>query len=111
MKPKKIFLVILIVILFVGGFFTLEYAGWLNYNFFAQKKAQTTNNIYTQGPAYTQAMELQLHEMQLAYYKAKTKNQRASLRDMIIHEMADYNGPLSPDLKKFYNSIKKRYNQ
>jgi hypothetical protein len=96
----------LIIILFV-----LQYLGWVNFNYFAIKYAETQNTIYRHNPAFTEGMEMQLSEMQQQYIMTKTSSGRAALRGMIVHEFRDYNvNTLPPNLRKFYNFVLNKYN-
>ncbi len=91
--------------------FVIQYLGWVNFNFFAVKYAQTQNTIYRHNPAFTQGMEMQLSEMQQQYMITKNPSERAALRGMIVHEFRDYDvTTLPPNLKEFYNSVLNKYN-
>jgi len=102
---KDIFYFFAVVVIWCAVFFGVSYGGYELYAFFAPKYEQTRYNTFKESQSYNEGMTRHLYEIK-RQYDAGSQEDKASLRQMAIHEFEVYDiSRLPPDLQSFYNSI------
>ena len=94
------------VVALIGvGIFGLESLGYLNYGFFLPWQQQIQYNTFKNTQAYNEGMIHSLYNIQ-RQYEAADDVDKASLRQMVLHEFETYDrNRLPPDLQTFYNRL------
>jgi hypothetical protein len=96
----------------VFGLVVIFGIGWVvRANFFAQEKVfapqeeALRRETFEQSKAYNQGLAQEIQGMQFEYVKA-TPDQRAAMRSIILHRVADYDVSRFPaDTRKFIESL------
>ena len=108
---KQVFLVLVAFFAFIAMTLATAWVFQGNefflYRYFAPKEEAVRRQVFEQSKAYNQGMVQELQNMQFQYVRA-TKEQRASLRSIILHRVADYDRDKLPDdLRSFISSLER----
>ena len=91
------------------GFAVITGMVWLNYEttaVFAPKYAEIRNQTFHNTQAYNDGMVNDLADLQLQYQSAKTPEQKASIRAVILQRFAAYpKDRLPAELRTFYDAL------
>ena len=94
------------LVLFLGLIFSLNLFSLANYSFFAPKARAVENQVYKESPQYNEGMVRDLENLQMEYMKANA-DQKAALKDIILHRFAVYDvNRLPSNLFSFYNDLR-----
>jgi hypothetical protein len=103
---KGIFAGIGALVLFLAVIFGLNMFGFVNYSFFAPKYRQVDAEVFKQSEQYNDGMIRDLENLQMQYMSANT-DQKAALKDIIIHRFSVYDtNKLPPNLFNFYTDLR-----
>jgi hypothetical protein len=84
----------------------LSFGTYELYHYFAPKYRAVDNQVYHESPQYNEGMIRDLENLQLEYIKANA-DQKAALKDIILHRFAVYDqNRLPSNLSSFYNELR-----
>ena len=96
---------VVVFVMFLGLGFGLNYAGYLQYSFFAPKYEQVRNDTFKNSQAYNDGMVRELYKIK-AQYLAADADGKTALKGYAQHEFSVYDrNRLPPDLQAFYDAI------
>ena len=85
--------------------FGLNYAGYMNFKFFAPKVEQVRYDTFKQSQAYNEGMLRELYDYKIQYMNASS-GQKMAMRGAILHQFSTFNrDKLPPDLQQFYTQV------
>jgi hypothetical protein len=85
--------------------FALNYAGFLQFSFFAPRVTAVQNKVFQESQQYNEGMVRDLENIRRDYLTA-TPEQRLVLKALAIHRFEVYpEDKLPPDLAAFYRSL------
>ena len=92
--------------LFLALCFGLNLFGLANYSFFAPKYRAVDAKVFKESEQYNDGMVRDLENLQMEYMKANA-DQKAALKDIILHRFAVYDvNRLPGNLFSFYSDLK-----
>lgn len=102
-KSLAAFLGVIAFVCLLG--FGLNYAGYLQYGFFAPRMEQVRNDTFHNSQAYNDGMLREMEEQRMAYATA-TPDQKDAIKGLLKHDFSVYpKDRLPADLLNFYNSL------
>ena len=103
---QAIFAAVGAVIVLCGLVFSLNMFGLANYKFFAPQYRAAENQVFKESEQYNDGMVRDLENLQMEYMKANA-DQKAALKDIILHRFAVYDENRLPgNLRSFYNDLR-----
>ena len=106
---KGIFISIAIVIGIGALMFGLQFAGLVNYGFFAPKYEKVRRNVYEETQSYVEGKRQEIVKYKLEYQLSKDPAEKEAIRRTIIQTTANLDLTLlSPDLEQFVLSLRMR---
>ena len=95
---------LLVLLLAIG--FGLNYAGFLNYQFFTPKYVGVQNQVFHESAQYIDGMNNDLADLQVQYINCKTDVCHDSIKAIIHQRFASFPGDkFTPSNFAFYNSL------
>ena len=102
---KKVFIVIVSIILLLCAIFGLQYLGLINYKFFAPKYQNAQREVFENTQSFTEGKRQDL----IKYYHEwlnSDKDGKSTLKDLVIEDFASYDvSKLTPSEQNMYNKI------
>lgn len=93
------------MVIIYGVIFGVSFGGYEMYKFFNPRNEEVRYDTFKNSQAYNEGMTRHLYEIE-RQYNAGSDEDKASLRQMIIHEFEVYDiNRLPNDLQSFYNSL------
>ena len=99
----KIFgIVLACLVLMLGLGWITQGNDFLLYRFFAPKEEAVRREVFKESQAYNDGMQQELYAMQRDYVMAKTPEQKAAIKSMVLHRVSTYDiSKLPSDLRIF----------
>jgi hypothetical protein len=99
--------VLLAIILGFGAITLLNGLGLMQTKIFAPRYEQVRRETFEQSKAYRQGAVQELEAMHLDYIRATDPEQKAAIKSIVLHRIADYDpAMLTPDLQLFINQLR-----
>jgi hypothetical protein len=90
----------------IAVLFGISYGSYEAYKFFAPKYRAVDNQVFKESEQYNDGMIRDLENLQMQYMSANN-DQRAALKDIIIHRFSVYDtNKLPPNLFNFYTDLR-----
>jgi hypothetical protein len=103
---KAILMLVGAIVLCLALIFGLNLFGLANYSFFAPKVRAVDAQVFKQSEQYNDGMVRDLENLQIQYMQANA-DQKAALKDIILHRFAVYDvNKLPPNLFAFYSDLR-----
>ena len=103
---KEFFVMVGIALSALALVFGLTYFGYQMYGFFAPKYRAVDNQVFKESEQYNDGMIRDLENLQMQYMNANA-DQKAALKDIILHRFAVYDVNRLPNgLFSFYTQLK-----
>ena len=105
MKAKSIFLVLAGIALLFVTIFALQYAGLVNYKFFAPKYQNAQREVFENTQSFTEGKRQDL----IKYYHEwinSDNDGKSALKELVVEDFANYDiEKLTPSEQNMYNKI------